>query len=428
MNEKSFFITAVIIGLFLAGLSFRNGSLLLLSMPFLVFLMLGILKYPGKMDLRVVRTINRTSSIPHESIEMSVLVENTGDTQMYLFSTDTHFPSIRLLDGKWKRRFLLSPGEQIHLKNTFIADRGLYLWKSINIAATDTFSLFEIHKDFPALSEILVRPDPVRLRHIPIRPRFTRHIPGSIPARLPGSGTNFYGVREYRAGDPLRRIHWRMIARHPRQLFTKEFEQDEVADIGIILDSRNINGDLPEGNSFFDYAVRATASLAEVFLREGNRVGLLIFGEKMSALFPGGGKRQLHRIYINLARATVTKCIPLEYMHYFSSRLFPSKSLIFLISPVVNQDLPAYKRLRSAGYQVILLSPNPVEYAAQNKPASQITSLAYRASKIERAVHLNQLLSMGIKVVDWPVDRSLNNVICEGLSASDISHRRYGGI
>jgi len=51
---------------------------------------------------------------------------------------------------------------------------------------------------------------------------------GSIPARLGGSGTDFFGVREYHPGDSLRSLDWRLTARHPRQFFTKEFEQEEM--------------------------------------------------------------------------------------------------------------------------------------------------------------------------------------------------------
>lgn len=427
MNNKSLFIAALVVGLFLAALFSRDGEIILLSMPFFTYMMFGILKFPKKVDLIVARTLKRASTAPLEPIEMSVLVENADISQAILSLQDPLFPSMRLLEGRLKQPFLLAPGDQIVLKYAFSASRGIYSWKSVRIVASDPFSLFELPLDIPASAKILIHPELMRLGHIPIRPRFTRHIPGSIPARLPGSGTNFFGVREYRAGDPLRRIHWRMTARYPHKLFTKEFEQDEVADIGLILDTRDLNGDHPGGESLFNHAVRATASLAEVFLREGNRVGLLIYGERMVPLFPGSGSRQLHRIYNCLAQASTRRSIPLEYLDYFSSRLFPSKSLIFMISSLGNRDLPAYQRLCAGGYQVILISPDPVEYAAKKMPAAQINALAFRASKIERYIRLSQLVSMGVQVVDWPVDQSLNSIIHESFSNIYLSHRRYAG-
>ena len=61
---------------------------------------------------------------------------------------------------------------------------------------------------------------------------------------------SFWGVREYQMGDSLRHINWkiaarRMIAaRQAQELFTNEFEQERIADVGLILDARDQTLDL----------------------------------------------------------------------------------------------------------------------------------------------------------------------------------------
>jgi len=45
-----------------------------------------------------------------------------------------------------------------------------------------------------------VYPPIKKFKAIPLRPRNTVHSPGSIPARLGGNGTDFFGVREYHPG------------------------------------------------------------------------------------------------------------------------------------------------------------------------------------------------------------------------------------
>jgi len=96
-----------------------------------------------------------------------------------------------------------------------------------------------------------------------------------------------------------------LTARHPRQFFTKEFEQEEIAEIGLILDARQ-STDLRIGEeSLFEHCVGATASLAEMFLHQGHRVSLLVFGEMMLKAFPGYGKTQLQRIMGCLSKAKV---------------------------------------------------------------------------------------------------------------------------
>ena len=414
----------LVMALFVAALIFREANLLLLAMPFLTYTMMGILRSPGEVKLRAWRSHNKSTGATLEPIEMSVRVENIGHSQVYLCLQDSPLPSMQIVDGQLSRHIYLASGEQAAMKYTFQVGRGIYAWKAIRVVATDPFSLFEQNLDWPAPAEIMVRPRSIRLRNLPLKPQMTRHILGSMPARLAGSGTSFFGIREYQAGDPLRRINWRMTARYPRKLFTKEFEQDEIVDIGLILDSRKLEGDDAGEDSIFEHAVCATTSLAEFFLREGNRVGLLIFGEKMTAVFPSSGKKHLFQIYRYLAQASAKKSIPLEYLNYFSYRLFPRGSIIFMISPFGYRDLPTYSRLAAEGHQVILISPNPIDYAAQKMPVNQINSLAYRASRLERYVQLSQLLSMGIRVVDWPIDRALNDVIREILAPLHIGDQR----
>ncbi len=76
-----------------------------------------------------------------------------------------------------------------------------------------------------------------------VLPRFTsltsrpqvRELEASIAAPRAGSGTEMFGVREYRPGDPLRRIHWRSSARHG-ELIVREFEPPGVQTVGIFCD------------------------------------------------------------------------------------------------------------------------------------------------------------------------------------------------
>jgi len=423
-NSKSLFIILLIVGLFITALLSRQANLILLALPLLTYLLMGILHSPGDIHLQTSRHISRSPGTVDETVEMRVTAQNSGTSPAYFCLQDSLFQSMNLLQGKPGRFIYVTPGEQNDLTYIFRARRGLYAWKTIRVIATDPFSLFEQVKDHPAQAEVLISPTPARLRHISIRPLITRHIPGSMPARLAGSGTNFFSIREYQPGDPLRKIHWRGAARHPGELFTKEFEQDEIADIGLILDARAVEGDANGEDSLFEHAVNATSSLAELFLREGNRVGLLVFGEKMTAIYPSNGRKHLHLIHRTLAQALAGRNIPLDYLSYFSYRLFPRQSIVFLISPLDPRDLPTYSRLTVEGYQVVLISPDPINHSAKGAPADPIHSLAYRAAKLERYEQLNQLINLGIQVVDWSTDSSLNDVLHEKLIPLAMGHPR----
>jgi uncharacterized protein (DUF58 family) len=96
------------------------------------------------------------------------------------------------------------------------------------------------------------------------RPR-ARELEASLAAPRSGSGTEMFGVREYRPGDPLRRIHWRSSARHG-ELIVREFEPPGVQTLGIFCDPA------PPTPEAADQIARLAASEAWDCLRTGGRV------------------------------------------------------------------------------------------------------------------------------------------------------------
>lgn len=106
-------------------------------------------------------------------------------------------------------------------------------------------------------------------------PRFTslraeplvREVEAAVTAPRAGSGTEIFGVREYRPGDALRRIHWRSTARRG-ELIVREFEPPGVQNLGIFLDSS------PSSIDAADQIARLAASEAWDCLGAGGRVTL----------------------------------------------------------------------------------------------------------------------------------------------------------
>lgn len=422
MNNKTLFLVFMICGLILSALIARDGRLLLLAMPFLVYLMIGILQAPCEITLAAQRMIDKPSVAAQEPIQTRIVIKNEGNSLVNLCLDDPLFPSMTILDGQAQQRLSLSAGETTELNYVFSAARGLYSWNAIHASASDPLGLFELERDIPAFAEILIRPAPMKLRHVSFKPRSTLHAAGPIPARLAGSGTDFFGIREYRAGDSLRRLNWRLAARHPRKLFTNEYEREEIADFGLIVDARKLTDADEMEETLFENSICAAASLSEIFLKAGNRVALLIFGEAITSLFPGYGKKQLNLVLRNLAGAAQGSNLPFSYLEYFPARLFPSRSIIVMFSVLDSRDLETYARLRSFGYDVLLISPDPVDYISRMLPQTEINALAVRAARVERIIHLKQLMKMGVQVIDWQVNQPLEAII--NRTAGYLAHRR----
>jgi uncharacterized protein (DUF58 family) len=345
---------------------------------------------------------------------------NRGETLHNLFATDELPETARVVEGSPRSSLALDRGAAASFRYAFEVPRGIIVWPDVTVTAADPLGLFEISASVPADGEVVIRPASIRLPRLPFRPRSTLHTPGPVPVPLAGPGTDFLGIREYQAGDPLRRINWRLAARHQGRLFTNEHERHEVADYGLVLDARITEPEV------FERAVEAAAAAAECILREGNRLAMLVFGRAMSATFPGYGKRQLNLVLRGLAAATASSRIPIVYLDYFPRRLFPRHSVLLIFSTVSPDDVQMYAQLRAIGYEILLVSPDPLEGAARRLNGPPDARLAVRAARIERRLTLLTLSKLGVHVVDWPADQPLQAAL-EGLEGRAV-HRRNVGV
>ena len=427
MNNRALTLVVVIFGLLLGALVLQQGDLAWMSLPFLIYLGLGILLAPApdEIHLLAARTVEKTSGGQGKtSIEVNVAVTNRGAMLEHLSISDDPQPGVQPVDGRLSQSASLMPGESTKLGYTFQAERGSFAWKALHVTASDPFDLIEVRLALPAAAEVQALPEVKKIRPFPLRTKRTLTSPGSIPARRGGSGTNFWGIREYHPGDPLQRLDWRLTARHPRQFFTKEFEQEAMADIGLILDARGKTNLQLGDDCLFEHSARAAASLAEVFLRQGNRVSLLVWGEPMVSLFPGYGKAQLNRILHALAQVTPNSDGSLNDLHFVPVQMFSSHSLILVISPLAANDSQLFPRLRAYGYQVMLISPDPLDYARSQLPVDDAGRMACRLTRLERQLEIARIRQLWIPVIDWSVNQPLSPLVRQVLSKAHVEIER----
>jgi uncharacterized protein (DUF58 family) len=426
MNSRVLTLLLIVFGLLLGALLARNGDLVWMTLPFLAYLGMGVLQSlpAGNLRLSATRTVEKYKTDGISSTGIRVTVSNQSEAIVHLRLSDPLQSGMQITTGQIRQSVVLRSGENASLQYGFQSERGSFTWKTIRAVASDPFGLFETGLELPAAAEVQIQPGLTKFRHFPVRPQHTLHSAGSIPARLGGSGTDFWGVREYHSGDPLRRLDWRRTARHPRQFFTREFEQEEIADIGLILDARR-KTDLHIGqDSLFEHSARAVASLAEVFLRQGNRVSLLIYRERILNVFPGYGKVQLNRILRTLAQVTTESDGSLNGLQLVPIHMFSSRCLIVILSPLAPDDWRLFPRLRAYGYQVLLISPNPMDFAERILPNDPITRLASRLTRLERQLEIGKITQLWIPVIDWQVSQPLAPLIRNAFAHSGIQRKR----
>jgi uncharacterized protein (DUF58 family) len=424
MNNKLLTLFLIFLGLFTAALLMRQGELLWLAFPLLIYVVIGLIKFPAldAINLQAQRRVHRLNLDGQPVVEVQIAVLNQGVTIPCLEVVDSQPDGMKIITGQAGMRTSLLSGREAVFRYSFSEKRGRYAWKAIHVSVSDPFGLMTADLTLSAAAEISIQPEHDKFRSLLLRPSSTIHAPGSIPARLAGSGTDFWGVRPYYPGDSLRWLDWRLNARHPGQYFTKEFEQEEVADIGLILDARSETDLHVEEDSLFEYSVRAAASLADWFIHQGHRVSLLVFGKTIFRVFPGYGKHQLNHVLRCLSGVRSSSSGRMLGLHYLPMQMFSSHALLVVLSPLSRSDSLFFPRLRAAGYRVMLISPDPYDFAYPILGKDPDSQRAYELARQERRIQLQSISHLNIRVIDWQVSQPLYPLV-----RSSLGHTRGQG-
>ncbi len=423
-------LLGLIFALLLFGLAALNGNVIALAVPFVAYLGWSMLRRPERIRLAATRSLSLERVSNGRPVEVTVTVQNQGESVVEVRIDDPIAPGLELVDGTTSAIAILGPGGHIAFRYTVRGQRGEHRFRDILIDATDSAGLFHTGLALDARATLVVVPTAQRLRRINIRPPRTRGFAGPIPARQGGSGIDFFGLREYQVGDRLRRINWRASARHEQELFTNDLEQERLADVGIIVDARDETNTRTTNGSLFEHSVAAAATLADTFLSEGNRVGMVIYGSAIVNVFPGYGRAQKMRILRALGRASTGHNEALRHLDRLPTRAFPAQSQVVFVSPLSRDDAPVLTRMRARGYAVMVISPDPVSFEAQwlksvssgLDPAFQHT--AVRMLEVERRLILRQLRQVGVQVVNWDVSQPFDHVVRQQLTIEQLKVER----
>ena len=205
-------------------------------------------------------------------------------------------------------------------------------------------------------------------------------------------------VREYKPGDALKKIHWKTSIRTQKWM-VKEFEQDPLANIWIVLDGDStyyISGNnelrselllpsdayryepqffLPKDN--FEYAVCTAATLIDYFDRMGRGVGLLFEGNRKFKIVPEKGNRQKSKLLEALAFINPITDVPLaSVLKSQSSRISKGNSTIVISSNRNDELIGTMNSLKRKGIDThfIFIDPKSFSGKVDDLPNSTIFS------------------------------------------------------
>lgn len=387
------------------GALLRTPGLLLVAAVLLGVAGYARLGTAPQATLAVERTFSADDPRPGDHVTVTVSIENTGDRLLPdLRVVDAVPEDLRVVAGSAGHATALRPGEEATVEYDVLAVYGDHAFDGLYTVTYDASGHHErTGSATDGAKTLTCEPTPVQ-ESVPLHPQ-TSGVVGRVPTDVGGSGHEFHSIREYRRGDPLRRVDWNRVAR-TGDLATLQFREEHAATVVILVDTRAaaFQAPTPDALSAVDRSLAGATQVFESLLADGDRVGLANVGLDWSWVSPGAGSDHRERVRQTLqsdpnfggTKHDIRFGVD-RYVKRLRRRL-PSDAQLILFSPLLDEEsAETARRLHAHGHSVTAFSPDP----------TTTDSLGASLARIERCLALETLRESEIPVVDWGHDEPL---------------------
>lgn len=305
--------------------------------------------------------------------------------------------------------------------------RGETALGEVALRASTPIGLVSRTLHYPMDDRVLVAPSLAgvrRFRWLAVHHRLS--VVGVRDARRLGEGRSFARLRDYAPGDDPRHIDWKATARRGHAI-TREFTIEQSQTVYVLVDAgrsmTQLAGDFPR----FEYALSAALVLADVAASAGDRVGALVFDDRLRALVPAQrGVAALQAMRSALIPVQPSMAEP-DYAAAFRAlaQRQRKRALIVLITDVLEpraaRSLVAHlTRGVSRHLPVVVAIRNEALIAAAALPSSGGTESIYESAAAaellaERSMALQRMRDAGVVVLDVAPDAMAAAVVSQYL-------------
>ncbi|MGH9225486.1 MAG: DUF58 domain-containing protein [Acidimicrobiales bacterium] len=167
---------------------------------------------------------------------------------------------------------------------------------------------------------------------------------GDYRTMLRGHGTDYRDVREYEPGDDVRHIDWNVTARMD-EIFVRQYVEDRELTAWLLLDHSPSMGFGPVHRTKEHLLCEVAATLAQLFVRGGNRVGAIVYdNDTATTIPPRQGRNQVLALIRELLRPVTARgrVTDLRILLDTAQRVIRRRSLVVLVSDFISE--PGWER------------------------------------------------------------------------------------
>jgi uncharacterized protein (DUF58 family) len=210
----------------------------------------------------------------------------------------------------------------------------------LSVSVSDSLGLFSPRRVLPDIRPFDVFPRVHAVGGLERLGARTSFAPSEPTTARAGRSAAYLGVRDFRPGDDVRRVHWPATARYARPM-VKEFELDLTPYFTLFLDLRRDHRAGTGRKSTLEYVVRTAASLLAAAARRGDTVQLFGEGRETLALPPGRGELHLAYALDRLIRVRQDGALPLLDLFQREQSAVPPGSTVALVAASLFLDAGA---------------------------------------------------------------------------------------
>jgi uncharacterized protein (DUF58 family) len=225
---------------------------------------------------------------------------------------------------------------------------------------------------------------------------------GTHLTRHVGRGVEYGGIRGYVPGDQLRTVNWPVSARRG-SLHVTERLSERAVDVVVLVDTY----DQPAGpaTEAAERTVRGAVQVVQSALRGGDRAGVVALGGQPRWLSADIGRRQFYRVLDAMLGAgtgydaTTGTLAP--------RAAIPPGAIVVAFSTLLDTDFAlALIDLCRRGHVVVAVD------VLVGAPFDDLDDpLIARMWSMQRAFMYRDMRTIGVDVVPWPLDATLDQVL-----------------
>lgn len=268
-----------------------------------------------------------------DTLEIEAVLKNESPLPVFNFVLEDYLPFVGSPQDSQKRVLIeyIPANSSVNAKyNCLCPQRGGFTIGPFKAYFFDPLGLFFLRKIYHINSQLYVYPKTFRIKKFPSLVRGIVPWFGIETAHVSGDEDEFYGLREYREGDPLNKIHWISTAK-TNKLIVKQFQRQNFFKATIIFNLEK-EKDFGEGKeSISEYIVKIAASIAKYLIERDISLEVIAHTKELVHIPANKGPEQLENIlrFLSIASAESKICLT-EIFEEFSHRI-PNDSTLIVI-------------------------------------------------------------------------------------------------